>query len=511
MLYLYKNILPNVGNNTFFVFEDLTKYDEMLEQYKFSSINENAYTYNDGVIRVNGVFANLWACTYIKIVAKDNIPRYYHVENVVFQSNFYYIYISLDLWATFMPDLSIKNIYVERCSKKCINSHTCAFENGMLNGEFGFESINQPGKTDITSSWYDNSDLLLLFTVIIKNGTASIFSNGASTRYNTYAIDLYDESGLSVSQVSCIYGSKIMSDKEYPAGVVDAYIVPKQLLTPLLREMNPDSSGTYPVRFQSGPEGVYNFNAKYSIKNGYYTVDFKGIDDIINLDPLGLYYLTTNSGFMYKIPNKTKTSIKLKTVFSDNKLNFYIICDGESVDITNAFDFTLSANDANTTALQKVQQGVSMLGNIASSVFQIASGGAGIVSGGLQLSQAALNAIGENKPRIVQGGGAGANFYTTETIKTPFLIMHFLSTEGNIGHAIAEKGGIIDYVITKGTSDKTPFKRIYNSENLPTVIGFDDVGGVYLKGIAKADNVNLDVKRFVEDSIRTGIYFKVIY
>lgn len=119
MLYLYKNVLPNL-NAKHYYFISKTAYKLALESNLVESINIDNYRINTNIIKVklSQTLTDEIADTLTYAIdERDGYFRAYHVNRTLLQSGYVILNCSVDLWATYFYKATFSNINVLRCNR----------------------------------------------------------------------------------------------------------------------------------------------------------------------------------------------------------------------------------------------------------------------------------------------------------------------------------------------------------------------------------------------------------
>lgn len=396
MIHLYKNINPNTEGNTHYLYTTYEGYQDYIDELgtPFLSIPQNRYQINSGTIMIEMyagfTFNNV---TYIRVENEvSEYSTFYHVIDMYEQSGFIIFNVVKDIWGTFIPFAKISDIECLRCNR---NIGKGIYDNIALTEGFEYERLTEQ---DIL----ENDEMCIVYVVVYSSGTSTMFSNGASSRIGVYASKLstFEDTNDPIRNVvsyglACI--SSIFQDtgSAGEARVLKAYLIPRQFLIgvsadlPSFKCVAPDGEKTLTPDFKCFSTEI-NFN-----------VD-------IETDPNYNYYVGTKFNGL-KISRTTKgASINYKFIVKQNGCQV-IVSQGENTrDITSSFEISITTTDGNLTTLEKIKEGINLIGNISSAGFQIAQGGAGYVTGPLTAINALSN-MNINSNASYVGAGDGLN------------------------------------------------------------------------------------------------------
>lgn len=125
MLYLYKEITPNLDNKHYY-FTTISQYKNALSSKLVKSISLDSYRINTNLIKVkldNVLTENIAdQITYAIDEREENGTivyfRAYHVNRITIQSGYVSLYCSVDLWASYLIKAQLSNINVLRCNRR---------------------------------------------------------------------------------------------------------------------------------------------------------------------------------------------------------------------------------------------------------------------------------------------------------------------------------------------------------------------------------------------------------
>ena len=428
MLYLYKNKTPNIENGKYYYFTDFQNYLTELGT-PYLSITKNSYQINNDVaiVETQSNNADVDAITYI-IDYDTNYYRCYHVESAMVQSGYMYFNISVDYWGSFIAKCSLENMVVTRCNRNV--------------GTGVFDTIEQTKSRTITNYYktYTRSELMIVYYVLIKTGSSSLFQNTSSTTFKIFYNSVYDLThyGLfpdiqyktiikALEQISGIYKMHINSTN-YDVNVVKAFIVPSELISRF------ENTTTY--QFDSNAHGTsYTFYAQGEVLCDFKSISFSNTYIISPDINYNRYLGTQNKGI--EIPRITSDIYPIiNCVVSQDDLRVLVQFGDKSEDITENFSVTITSNDGNLTTQEKINKTLSTMTRVISGLTQISSGGLGFLTGGMELANSMSNIMGGEKTNggFTNGGDGISTFFgfyddngtLKDTPIAPFKIMKYL-------------------------------------------------------------------------------------
>ena len=114
MLYLYRDITPNIGENLHFYFNSIQEYLERLEQYKVLEVQETNSTFNSGTLQVKLPASQVQTITYVIHYVNEYDYTCFHVENITNQSGMTLLTLGVDMWGTYIARASFSETEITR-------------------------------------------------------------------------------------------------------------------------------------------------------------------------------------------------------------------------------------------------------------------------------------------------------------------------------------------------------------------------------------------------------------
>lgn len=489
MIHLYKNINPNTEGNTHYLYTSYEGYQNYINELgtPFLSIPQNRYQINSGSIMIEMyagfIFNNV---TYIRVENEvSEYSTFYHVIDMYEQSGFITFIVVKDIWGTFIPFAKISDIECLRCNR---NIGKGIYDNIALTEGFEYEGLT----TEITLAY---EAMCVVYVVVYASGTSSIFSNGASSRIGVYAsklstfedtsnppsVPLRNVVNYGLTSISSIFQDTATGGE---ARVLKAYLIPRQFLfgnsidLPSFKCVAPDGETTLTPDFKCST-GETNFTVN------------------IETDPNYNYYVGTKFNGL-KISRTTKgTSINYKFIVKQDGCQV-IVSQGENTrDITSSFEISITTTDGNLTTLEKIKEGINLIGNISSAGFQIAQGGAGYVTGPLTAINALSNmSVNSNASYVGAGDGLNSCIGLDNTPVSPFYAVKHKSVYDEQAKARINGANFSQYIESINEIFDYPF--IGSSINTKTILQCN----------ARISNVPTEAVELIGMKLKNGIIIK---
>ena len=477
MVYLYKNKLPNYGENTHVFFNDVNAFVAYLGD-AFLQFTEDRYTINGNIAEVElPAVTDVDSVTYI---AWNNggAWRFFFVRSSVYQSGYAIFTLDVDLWATHIARATLSNIRVTRCNR---NIGTGAYDPIPVTNGYDFIRLGES---------IGVSNLAVVYVVAFATGLSSILVNNAGTSIGVFVQEMIEDKNRPegtdlfdwwIEVVSGIFSAKATIG-ELDANVLKAYIVPKNALllktytTPVFNVKTPSFSGTLTPSYEAAP---FIFPKRFSV----------------NFDPNKKYFAGTKHAGLELVRTTQSAEVVYNFILKQDGLQVIVQQGDRMLDITDAFQVGLTSNDGNFTATERVARTLQVIGGIASGAFQIAQGGAGYISGGLTASNALMDAIDQGNARYAQGGDGVSTFRgATGNVNSPYYIQ-----------------------TNRSIDDEAANARLYGATFNQQVASVDDIFAAsflgtgtltdtYFSAEVRVDGVPTDARDVIAAAIRAGIY-----
>lgn len=482
MLKIYKNKTPNQPNGLHYVFSNFSNYLAELGT-PFLQFTLDNYRINGGTIEVatNAPYSDVDEITYV-IDNRENYNRCYFVDYAEIQSGYLVLRVHVDWWASYLYKATISNLRVTRCNR---NVGIGVYDSIQATKGASFEKIDSTREFDV-------DDLAIVYTVAFSTGLSSIFVDNSGTQLGLFATELSEltnvPTGVSkldwaIKLVSGIYAA-VATIGDLDAGVLNAFLIPKTYLG--------IKSGTVPVFKTKPPEGEFRLTPEYEVAPFIYPV-------VINktINPNFEYYVGTKLSGL-KLTRTTESQIQIRYEFIAKQDGFQVIVrqGSQMLDITDAFSVGLTSNDGSLTSSQKIAKGVQGIGNIASGAFQIMKGGAGYITGTLQITSAIANVIEQGNAKYSQGGDGVSTFrLLSGNVGDPLYCAKYESIDNEEAHARL-------------------FGATYNQQvaSIDSVFTFpylvNGTAETYLAATCEIDGICMNARDNIIAQLKEGVYLK---
>lgn len=477
MVYLYKNKLPNYGENTHVFFNDVNDFVSYLGT-AFLQFSEDRYTMNGNIAEVQlTAAADLDDVTYIAW-NNNGAWRFFYVRSAVYQSGYAIFTLDVDLWATHIARATFSNIRVTRCNR---NIGTGVYDPIPATVERNFVQLGDG---------INVNDLAVVYVVAFATGVSSILVNNAGTSIGVFAQEMKNDDDLPAGQslidwwvdiVSGIYSAKATIG-DLDANVLKAYIVPKNVLA--------IKSGAVPVFKVKTPSFSGELTPSYEVAPFIYPVRFK-----IDIDPNKKYFVGTKHAGVELVRTTKPTTVFYNYIVKQDGLQVIVQQGDRMLDITDAFAVGLTSNDGNFTATERVARTLQVVGSIASGSFQIMQGGAGYVTGALTAGNALMNVIEQGNARYAQGGDGVSTFRNLAGgAQSPY----YMQTNDSIDDEAAN-ARLYGAVFNKQVAS---MNDIFSAP----LLGTGTLTDAYFAAEVRVNGVPTDARDVIAAAIRGGIY-----
>ena len=506
----------NIGELLHVCFDKKADYIAFLSTYKLGEVPIDSWRYNsltalisDGYLNGNKIDKN--AVAYLAIVPDDKERAlFFHVVSWTEQSGYVSFNLAKDLWGDGFATVDFPQLTIDRCNKKITGAKGIFddFEN-VETDETRIRGEDEP---------MDNYRLVALIAYVLDESKITGESITQTGLFYFKPSDVIDQVntlyqglpavGLLSSMIGGIYSANLGIGDATKAEVIKAWIVPKDAVIASL-----SSPGNYGFNVKS-----YIAKDKAFLTGQACTGNSLGMDfyrqEFQNLQAKDyLSYCNIAFGPMGR-------EMKMRKVMYD--YTFYIewfiesanvraeLCNGENKeDVTDSFALTLSVNNSNATATEKIQKAVGKLGAvIGASALGYAKGGvAGAIIGG---GTTALASIEKGKPSASSSAGdASTIFYILDKpryFKCPYdlVINRALGTPKN-------------YVLYNGIKyDNTYTANIRNwisstCKTAPYVIDGTTIDWTFLKCVNTCvEKANRETADFIAQEFNRGIKLKYL-
>ena len=506
----------NIGELLHVCFDKKADYLTFLNAYKLGEVPIDSWRYNsltalisDGYLNTNKIDPN--AVAYIAIVPDDQERTlFFHVVSWIEQSGYVSFTLAKDLWGDGFATCDFPQLTIDRCNKKITGAKGIFddFEN-VDTDETRIRGDDEP---------MDNYRLVALIAYVLDESKITGESITQTGLFYFTPSDVVDQVnplyqglpvvGLLSAMIGGIHSGKLGIGNETKAEVIKAWIAPKDAVVASLSSpgnygFNVKSYVAKENAFLSGQACVGN-----SLGMDFYRQEFQNLQakDYIS-------YCNIAFGPMGR-------EMKMRKAMYDYA--FYIdwfiesagvraeLCNGDNrEDVTESFSLTLSVNNSNATATEKIQKAVGKLGAvIGSTALGYAKGGvAGAVVGA---GTSALASVEKGKPTASSSAGdASTIFYIIgkpRYFKSPYnLVIH---------RAIGTPKNDILYNGIKYNDTYTSDIRNWIGsvcKNTPYVIDDANIDWTFLKCVNTCvEKANRETADFIAQELNRGIKIKYL-
>lgn len=489
------SILPNEEKNEFYYFKQADNYLSALLPYKLTDItNVDNFLITTGTINIKYDILNinqLMNTSYISLTytSENDLKTYqfYKVLTKEIRKEYCVFSVEKDLWANGLcQNAMFDSCKVLRCNRNI--------------GTGVFDNVNNLKSNVPIYTLYDSAehtpitDLAFIVECVTKANNSTIFQTQVSTATHLYLCDFpFQESEFPsidamISYIQRIFALQIPSRTEdSESNIIKCFIIEKKYI-------NYDTSKNNFVYLKFGQDENYKMKG-YPLIGG-----LKDTNIILsNLNNNYKNYFGTKGKNIFINNKNASQKIIFRTITSNDELSMQLIYEDSILDITDQFLISLTTNDGNLTTQQEIQKNLKQIANIASGVFQISAGGAGLVTGAAQIAGSFAQSLnpGINTSNTTSGDGY-VNFINNDILiySKPFYIISYESLFNETENA--KKKGInfnsfIDF--------DTIFTKDYIIENTDKT---------FIQAIVNLPNVDIENKTYIESLLQNGIYIKAV-
>lgn len=487
MLKIYKNKTPNQPNGLHYVFSNFSNYLAELGT-PFLQFTLDNYRINGGTIEVatNAPYSDVDAITYV-IDNRDNYNRCYFVDYAEIQSGYLVLRVHVDWWASYLYKATVSNLRVTRCNR---NVGIGVYD--KIQATTGVEFGSLSNRTTV-----DEDELSIVFVAIFATGTSSILVNNSATALEIYRLDLSD---LTIPSGSG-YGTKLkyaidlvggIYSVDATIGTLDAAVLKAYVV---MKNTVPSYSGGATPIFKTRPayaSGTIELSDVTPLGTFYHKQAFN-----LTIDPDKEYYVGTRYNGL-KLVRTTESTIEvdIETIVKQDGLQVLVRQGAQMLDITDAFSVGLTSNDGNLSATQQIAKGIQAIGGVASGAFQIMKGGAGYVTGALQITSAIAGMFDTGNAKYqAAGDGLSTFLFGYNVMRYPYCYAAYTSTDNEKKQARL-------------------FGATYNQQiaSIDSVFTFPYLGSgtaeTYLAATCEIDGICMNARDDIIAQLKEGVYIK---
>lgn len=493
MLKLYANCTPNKGGDIhYFPNNQSTKsaffadfLAKIADKQFGESLSYNTYSIYNNVLRVSlPTSTTTQDYTDVTYVTTDPPFMAWHVVGYTYYGDAVEYRLAPDLWI-----MGIYNTSYETFNLKATNRNV---------GELGFyRDVAYAEKIDDTIENLDFSDLRVVFWLNCEISQNTWLNNAPSAEIKVMCApfiqnDLKDGTALTgvvdytlqiLKNITTIKIGSINNN----CTVMSAAIVPANAVNTTIYTWHLNS-----VDFFGNAVTWDVTDMQFGVK----TINYSYAD---NFSP---DYVYTFGGILNQYTLIRSTNIfdfDINFVYSADGLTVQLRQDEKTYNLTDEYTFGVNITNGGMSTLDRINGALSMLSGIASGVFQIKSGGAGIVSGALSLSNTVSSQFKSQLSSIAGDGNGLINFFYIPSS------IHYVAYNGvkirKYQSAVSEtdilnKYGAIFDVLLNGPSD------VISANPIDT----DSVDPCYIVANVNIHGVNDETELLITSEFERGIY-----
>ena len=489
------SILPNEEKNEFYYFKQADNYLSALLPYKLTDItNVENFLIITGTINIKYNILNinqLMNTSYISLTytSENDLKTYqfYKVLTKEIRKEYCVFSVEKDLWANGLcQNAMFDSCKVLRCNR---NIGTGVFDNvnNLKSNVPIYTMYDSAENTPIT-------DLAFIVECVTKVNNSTIFQTQISTSTHLYLCDFplqeseFPSIDAMISYIQEIFALKYPNrPEEAESNIIKCFIIEKKYI-------NCDTSKNNYVYLKFGPDE--NLKMK-----GYPLIGGLKDTNIIlsNLNNNYKNYFGTKGKYLLINNKNASQKIIFRTITSNDDLSMQLIYEDNILDITDQFLISLTTNDGNLTTQQEIQKNLKQIANVASGIFQISAGGAGLVTGAAQIAGSFTQSLnqGINASKSTSGDGY-VNFINNDILiySKPFYIISYESLFDETENA--KKKGI-------NFNSFIDFDSIFTKDYI-----VENTDKTFIQAIVNLPNVDIENKTYIESLLQNGIYIKAV-
>ena len=517
---------PNADGGAVFLAASKAAYKAHLEtNFKIKAFTEDSYRLNENTLIV-AEDTNLWKACYV-LWEYGKETRFYFIDRYVQESGFYRYEVHLDLWATYIYDISTLQLRVRKSTKTYTSMHYPAFYETDLRAvpaltypdlsTYGFTSAGAVTNPDRLSVVFFLSVSIQEF-LISDQATATlplvIGLNDWITYLGTKNVSLSNADAL---RSLCNFVANAISANLYIAGineqaakVLNAYIIPTACLT---------KSASKKVRVTMSGYEYYSGIAEALLCDAYILESVSGLDiPNTNVDLLSIVYCGSKANQMPVAANgapatsgggsgydKTIKGVSLRFFLKADSLSAILRQGNHAQDMTDIFKISILYANGDASALRDIQ---AEMGKAAQSILSIVTA---VASQGnpLAVANAVGTIAGNTASSIVENGGMGATprpiptggdamttYLDGQNLKAPLVFAEYWNS-GNKSfiNEINESGLIVD----------ESESNLYNLKNYLSLETLGSGKPDFVQATLVADKAPTDALYYICSHLASGI------
>lgn len=505
MLTIYSGVLPNVKHNTHFYFNDLATYKAHI--LSLASANKNYeldnYRINNGYISIKQE-ANFDYNSVTYAILDENYNKLcYLVDRVVIQSGYVILYVSVDLWASYIYKAHISDIFINKCNRNIGEGIYTPIKVTKGNKESRRAIGNYANDDDDYGNMNDSRFALVIalnynakqnITGTDTIATTSLFAIDLDTIRTTYDAIQNDLSykmgsiGLASDFAGGVYGVGASFSKN-DATTLKAWVIDKRLISKSDLAINITSASlvasgrdiTITARKLRTSQLSTDFHIEKRLNE--YTL-FGGINN-------GLELSRFTQGNYYNVYLRVYCNVNNIEVVAYDGIN--------QKDITDSFELILTNNVSVTTELRHIFKSINLAFGSLKAYMKGGNAGA-LMQGGATITGMLATEFSVNS-QVIGNGDVEALMNRPSYVgfvNCPYVFIYYNSAINEETLARTEGANFNLFY-------NSEFSNLFNYDLLGTLEGFEDT---YLKGYASIDGIPNDARQHIQDTILEGVYLQ---
>lgn len=513
---------PNRPDNTHYLFSDVAKYLAKLEAWRATVWDEDNYRFENGVLIVSketAIFYEKYA--YATFYDREtDFWRCYYVDEAMARGGKVYLSLSPDFWGTYIKDAEISDIYVAR-------------SNRLIKADCNFDPITviNPGAfvpwrpVDAVLPLNDLAVVLLVSMVTYNGGTPGQQNSVSQNKLLKFTpqdlvgakTNEYSALPSALENAGTLYqwnGMRQLFNSDMDARVLRAWLVPTEWL-----EVRNYGTGDAVFKFRN-VEADADISIRIGSTGGQVMpgVHDYGVATGLTVSQLiGNRVLFGTRARQVELPRSINAAVKFRVYSYVTGIKVCLIVNGQEIDITDAFEATLTSDENMYTTTQQIVKALNFaVGGTLSAVKsynrQGAAGALGSLAttwgGGIEQALDVSANVGRN---AAPGGDALTTYYgwidtgrpgdTPDYVETPPFGFYLLpSNADEIGRVDLDGALFGTYIEDAG--------------GLAWVAQCESITGndieAYLKGSCKVSGVPSYAAEAIEGTISRGVYYEVL-
>lgn len=513
---LYYNLTPNGSGGEHFAPKPNTdrqtwdetyinKLKELAGAGNYIEMYIHNYSFNEGYFDIDNIGNVLLRPTYISIhtdirtnSGTKSFYAYYFIDRITQIGNGFRLYVSEDLWAGYIADAKFSYIHYKKINFYLDSTYATYLTTNKLTSKEVEKRYLPLGHN------YSISDIRII--AVIRFQEQNTFDTTIES-INLFSFDPAQLTDLPVQGVTIsemiegvrnIYGLDMTGTNK--AYVTKVYIVHKFFNEPagsagfksVIYSEKKTIQGKNLAGFQGIIEEEFNlFNSDISAPDEKY-IPFMAVGQQITVG-------TKYDGLI--LPAFVREyAVKIRYEITKSGLKISVMDGRESRDITDSFLLDVVANSGTLNALETTAKSLGLISNLAGGAFQIAAGGAGIISGAAQIGNTLASGFTNNSNGTYLPNGTGITTYDDIVTKRSGYVFYAVFNAKFDNSAYQEASHFGAYCDITPSLDKDLFTDIYNSTYLLA-------GGVikFTQADIVVDNIPYDAAEAITGEFEQGV------